>query len=148
MAKMHSHRRGKSHSTRPQKSSATWVKQSEDEIVSLIVEMAKEGQGPSQIGTRLRDEHGIPLVKPIIGKSILKVLRDNNLAGELPEELDNLIKKALALQKHLSGHPGDRINIRSLELVEAKIHRLQKYYKRLSRIPKKWKYSAVIAKLE
>lgn len=148
MGRIHSHRKGKSHSTRPQKVSATWVTQSKDEIVSLIVKMAKEGIGPSEIGTRLRDEHGIPLVKPIIGKSVLGVLQENNLVGETPEELDTLLKKALGLQKHLRTHPGDKNNVRSLELLEAKIHRLQKYYKREGKLPQKWKYSAVIAKLE
>ncbi len=147
MARMHSHRRGKSHSTRPL-IPATWVSQDKDEIVSLIVKMAKDELSPSEIGTRLRDEHGIPLVKPIIGKSILRVLQENNLAGELPEELGMFINKALSLQKHLREHPGDRINVRSLELMEAKIHHLQKYYKRKGRLPQNWKYSAVIAKLE
>jgi small subunit ribosomal protein S15 len=38
--------------------------------------------------------------------------------------------------------------VRSLELIEAKIHRLSKYYKRTGKIPGNWKYSAVIAQLE
>jgi small subunit ribosomal protein S15 len=148
MARIHSHRKGKSHSMRPQKISATWVSQSKDEIVSLITKMAKDGLGPSEIGIRLRDEYGIPLVKAVIGKSILEVLQENNLGGEMPEELNILVKKALSLQKHLRTNPADRINVRSLELLEAKIHRLQKYYKREGRLPQNWKYSAVIAKLE
>jgi small subunit ribosomal protein S15 len=35
-----------------------------------------------------------------------------------------------------------------LELIEAKIHRLSKYYKRSGRLSKNWKYSAMIAQLE
>ncbi len=148
MARMHSHTRGKSHSTRPSKTSGSWILESKDEIVSLIVNMTKDGLGPSEIGIKLRDEYCIPLVKRIIGKSILEVLQENNLEGEMPEELNILVKKAIALQTHLKRHPADKINIRSLELLEAKIHRLQKYYKRESRLPQKWKYSAIIAKLE
>ena len=148
MARMHSHRKGKSHSTRPQKVSATWVSQGKDEIVSLIVKMAKDGLRSSEIGIRLRDEYGIPLVKPIIGKSILEVFQENNLVGEMPEDLEILVQKALGLQKHLRVHRGDRLNVRSLELLEAKIHRLQRYYKSEGRLPQKWKYSAVVAKLE
>lgn len=148
MARMHSHRKGKSHSTRPKTVSTSWVTQSKEEIESLIVKLAKEGLGPSQIGIRLRDGYGIPLVKPLIGKSILEVLQENNLAGEMPEELQVLVNKALSLQKHLRTHRGDKINIRSLELLEAKIHRLQKYYKREGRLPQNWKYRAVVAKLE
>jgi len=148
MARMHSHRKGKSHSTRPTKVAASWVTMGKDEIVSLILKMAKEGLSPSQIGTRMRDEYGIPLVKPIIGKSILEVLQENNLSSEMPEDLDVLVKKAIGLQKHLRAHPSDRLNVRSLELLEAKIHRLQKYYKRIGKLPRNWKYSAVVAQLE
>lgn len=145
---MHSHRKGKSHSTRPQNVSASWVSMSKDEITSLIVKMSKEGLTSSEIGIRLRDEYGIPLVKPIIGKSIMEVLQANNLVGEMPEDLDILVKKALGLQKHLKTHLGDRLNVRSLELLEAKIHRLQRYYKNEGRLPQNWKYSTVVAKLE
>ncbi|HEX2014524.1 MAG TPA: 30S ribosomal protein S15 [Nitrososphaera sp.] len=45
-------------------------------------------------------------------------------------------------------HNSDHRNVRSLELVEAKIHRLSKYYKRKGKLPQNWKYAAVIAQLE
>jgi small subunit ribosomal protein S15 len=38
--------------------------------------------------------------------------------------------------------------VRSLELIESKIHRLSKYYKLKGKIPRNWKYAAVIAQLE
>ncbi|MEM2760126.1 MAG: 30S ribosomal protein S15 [Nitrososphaerales archaeon] len=148
MARMHSHRKGKSHSTRPLEISPSWVSMSKEEIISLIIKMAKEGLDSSEIGVRLRDEYGIPLVKPIIGKSILDILQENNLLGDMPEDLEILVKKAMGLQKHLKLHRGDRLNVRSLELLEAKIHRLQRYYKSKGRLPQNWKYSAVVAKLE
>jgi small subunit ribosomal protein S15 len=104
--------------------------------------------GPSEIGLRLRDAHGIPLVKPVIGMGVTSVLSENNIKSEMPEDLDKLVRKALALQKHLRVHNSDHRNVRSLELVESKIHRLSKYYKREGKIPKNWKYAAVIAQLE
>ncbi|RMF30394.1 MAG: 30S ribosomal protein S15, partial [Candidatus Nitrosothermus koennekii] len=91
---------------------------------------------------------GIPLVKPIVGKSISEILEENGIKSEFPEDLSNLLKKALRLQQHLREHPTDRNNIRSLELIEAKIHRLSKYYKRKGLLPRKWKYTAAIAQLE
>lgn len=148
MARIHAHRKGKSHSTRPVKSVSSWVTQGKDEIASLIVSMAKDGIGPSEIGYRLRDEHGIPLVRDLLGKSIVQVLEENGIEPEMPEDLDILVRKALSLQKHLRTHPSDRNNIRSLELLEAKIHRLSKYYKRVGKIQQNWKYSTVVAKLE
>ena len=42
----------------------------------------------------------------------------------------------------------DNRNVRSLELIEAKVHRLSVYYKKIGRIPKNWKYKSIIAQLE
>jgi len=148
MARIHAHRKGKSHSTRPSRSVASWVTLGKDEIISMIVKMAKDGLGPSEIGIKLRDEYGIPLVKPIVGKSITEVLEENGISGEMPEDLDILVRKALGLQKHLRTHKSDRNNVRSLELLEAKIHRLSKHYKKVGELPQNWKYAAVVAKLE
>ena len=148
MARIHSHRRGKSHSSKPTSRQALgWVTYSPDEITTLIVNLAKEGNTPSAIGIKLRDQYNIPLVKQITGKDILEVLRDNNLEPELPEELGRLLSRAKRLQTHLKIHKGDRKNVRSLELLEAKIHRLSKYYKKKKVLPLNWKYKAIIAQL-
>ena len=70
MARIHVHTHGKSHSTRPtSKSPPSWLNQSRDQVSSLVVKLAKDGLSPSKIGLKLRDEHGIPLVKPVTGKS-------------------------------------------------------------------------------
>ena len=149
MARIHVHTRGKSHSVRPtSKSSPSWIGQSPEQISTLIVRMSKDGMSPSEIGLRLRDEHAIPLAKPVIGKSITDLLFENNIKPDMPEDLAKLVKKAAGLQKHLKVHNSDRRNVRSLELVEAKIHRLSKYYKRNLKLPQNWKYAAVIAQLE
>ena len=149
MGRLHSHNYGKSHSTRPLDPKApSWIKQDPKEIEELIIKYAKDDLLPSQIGVKLRDQHSIPLVKPIIKKSITKVLEENDLKTDLPEDLDNIVKKAIGLQKHLKSNKGDNRNVRSLELIEAKVHRLSVYYKKIGRIPKKWKYKSIIAQLE
>jgi small subunit ribosomal protein S15 len=149
MARIHVHTHGKSHSTRPtSKSSPSWLNQSRAQVSSLIVRLSNDGLSPSEIGLKLRDEHGIPLAKPVLGKSLTEVLVENKIKPDMPEDLDKLVKKALGLQKHLKIHNSDHRNVRSLELVEAKIHRLSKYYKSIGKIPKNWKYAAVIAQLE
>jgi small subunit ribosomal protein S15 len=96
----------------------------------------------------LRDEYAIPLVKPILGKKITKVFDENNIKLDMPEDLNQLVQKAVGLQKHLRAHNSDHRNVRSLELIEAKIHRLSRYYKRIGKLQKNWKYAAVIAQLE
>jgi small subunit ribosomal protein S15 len=149
MARIHAHTRGKSHSVRPtSKNSPSWLTSSPAEISSIVIQLSKEGLMPSTIGTKIRDEYGIPLVKNIIDKTITEIRSENGIKDEMPEDLHQLVQKALALQKHLRSHNTDHRNVRSLELIEAKIHRLSKYYKRTEKIPKDWKYASVIAQLE
>ena len=148
MGRLHSHNYGKSHSTRPlNPKSPSWITQDPKEIEELIIKYGKDLTA-SQIGVKLRDQHSIPLVKPIIKKTITKVLEENDLKTELPEDLNNIVKKAVGLQKHLKINKKDNRNIRSLELIEAKVHRLSVYYKKIGRIPQNWKYKSVIAQLE
>jgi small subunit ribosomal protein S15 len=125
----------------------SWLTYSPDEITTLIVKLAKDGFNPSQIGLELRNEYNIPLVKPILGMSIRNVLEENGIKQSMPEDLDALLNSAKRLKDHLKRNKGDRKNVRSLELLEAKIHRLSKYYKRKGLLQKSWKYSAVIAQL-
>jgi len=149
MGRMHTHRHGKSHSIRPATLRApSWITQSPKEIEELVVKYTKDGFTPSQIGNKLRDQHAIPLIKVITKKGIGVILEENGLKTEMPEDLENIVNKAVGLQKHLKVNNGDYRNVRSLELLEAKVHRLSVYYKRIGRIPKTWKYKAVIAQLE
>ena len=149
MGRLHSHNYGKSHSTRPiEPKTPSWIKEDVKEIEELIVKYGKDDLTASQIGVKLRDQHSIPLVKPVIKKTISKVLEENDLKTELPEDLDNIVKKAIGLQKHLKSNKNDNRNVRSLELIEAKVHRLSVYYKKIGRIPKNWKYKSIIAQLE
>jgi len=149
MGRLHTHNHGKSHSTRPvDLKKPSWVTQSSKEIEEMIIKYGKEGLPPSQIGLKLRDQHAIPLVRPIINKGIMRVLNENKVGQELPEDLNNIVNKAVGLQKHLKSNKADSRNVRALELIEAKVHRLSVYYKKIGRIPKNWKYKSVVAQLE
>ena len=149
MGRLHTHNHGKSHSTRPiTLKKPSWISQTPKEIEEIITKYGKEGLTPSQIGIKLRDQHAIPLAKPIINKGITQVLDENNLKSDLPEDLASIVNKSVGLQKHLKTNKSDRRNVRSLELIEAKVHRLSVYYKKIGRIPKNWKYKSVVAQLE
>jgi small subunit ribosomal protein S15 len=138
--------KGKSHQTRPvSKRPPSWCKYQPEEVEALIIKLAREGNSPSRIGTILRDQYAIPLVKPITGKTITKILQDAGLAPQIPEDLGNLLKKAESLAAHLEKHRKDLHNKRALQLVEAKIHKLSKYYKREGVLPPNWKYEPKIA---
>jgi small subunit ribosomal protein S15 len=149
MGRVHTHRHGKSHSIRPVIArSPSWISQDPKQIEELVVRYAKEGFSPSQIGIKLRDQHAIPLVKSVTKKTVMQILKENKLKPEIPEDLDNIVKKAVGLQKHLKSNKGDNRNVRSLELIEAKVHRLTSYYKKTDLLPKNWKYKSVVAQLE
>lgn len=138
--------KGKSHSTRPvSKRPPSWCKYQPEEVEALVIKLAKEGYPPSRIGTILRDQYAIPLVKPITGKSITKILKEAGLAPTIPEDLENLIRKATRLTAHLEKHKKDLHNKRALQIVEAKIHKLSKYYKNKGVLPSNWKYEPKMA---
>ncbi len=148
MGRIHARRKGRSGSNRPFRiDKPDWVEISEEEIVSKIVELAKEGYSQAMIGTILRDQYGVPDVKLITGKSIGNILEENDLAPKIPDDLMALMKKAVKMHRHLSNHPKDLGNKRGVQLVEAKIRRLVKYYKRVGKLPANWKYSLKDAEL-
>jgi small subunit ribosomal protein S15 len=148
MARMYARKRGKSGSTRPYREShPEWVEYSPEEIETLVVKLAKKGESPSKIGIILRDQYGIPLTKQITKKSVTKILEEKGIKQELPEDLMNLIKRAVNLDKHLTSNPKDKSSKRGMQLIESKIRRLAKYYKREGKIPEDWKYDINQAKL-
>jgi len=148
MARIHSHRHGRSHQTRPpSKNTPSWVTTSAEEARSTALKLAKEGVSPSRIGQILRDDYGVPLVKPLVGKSLGKVLAEGKASPKVPQDLHDLIERAQRVQRHLQDHKSDRKNVHSLELVEAKIYRLSKYYKHKGLLPSDFKYTAVVAQL-
>ena len=149
MGRMHTHRHGKSHSIRPViVRSPSWISQDSKQIEELVVKYAKDDLTSSQIGMKLRDQHAIPLVKSVTKKTVMQILEENKLKPEIPEDLNNIVKKAVGLQKHLKTNKKDFRNIRSLELIEAKVHRLSVYYKKTGQLAKNWKYKSVVAQLE
>jgi small subunit ribosomal protein S15 len=139
---------GKSHQTRPiSKRPPSWCKYQPEEVEALVIKLAKEGNSTSRIGTVLRDQYAIPLVKSMTGKTITKILKEAQLAPKIPEDLASLMKKAESLSAHYQKNRSDLHNKRALQLIEAKIHKLSRYYKREGVLPKNWKYEAKIASL-
>ncbi len=135
--------KGRSHETRPvTKRPPAWCRYTVEEVEALVIRLAKEGHLPSKIGTILRDQHGIPLTTPITGKSISQILKERELAPSLPEDLETLMRKATRLHVHLDKNKLDLTNKRALQIIEAKIYKLARYYKRRGVLPPEWKYEA------
>ncbi len=117
------------------------------EAKTAILKLAKEGMSPSKIGMALRDDYGVPLASTLLGKSVGEVLAEGKASPKMPQDLQDLIDRAQRVQKHLQTYKADRKNVHSLELVEAKIYRLAKYYKAKGVLPQDFKYTAVVAQL-
>ncbi len=148
MARMHSNKKGKAGSTRPVRTAPPkWVEQSPKELEALIIKLAKKGESPSKIGIILRDQYGVPLIKTISKKSITQILAENEIKPKTPEDMMNLLKRAVDLSKHNTANHKDMNSKRGLQLTEAKIRRLANYYKRAGRLPQDWKYNLDQAKL-
>jgi small subunit ribosomal protein S15 len=141
MARMHSRKRGKSGSTRPARlEKPVWVELSADEVENEVVKLARRGYSKSKIGIMLRDSYGVPLVKVVTGKSISQILQENGVESPLPEDLTNLVKKALALREHLESNHKDLESRKGLQRTESKIYRLIKYYKKSKVLAPDFKY--------
>merc|ERR1719163_1823119 len=92
------------------------------------------------MGVTLRDSFGIPQVKNVTGRKILRILKAQGQTAELPEDLYYLIKKAVSIRKHLEKNRKDKDSKFRLILVESRIHRLARYYKRVKSLPATFKY--------
>ena len=148
MARLHSKKKGKSGSKKPVvKVVPEWVEYSAHEAEDLIVKMGQEGKGPAIIGQTLRDTYGIPSTQNLCGKSINAILTEHNIIRTYPEDLINLIKRAVNMREHLKTNRSDKHNGTKLIHVESKIGRLVKYYRTTGKLPADWKYNPETAAL-
>ena len=148
MARMYARRRGKSCSVRPyRKQAPAWSNIDAKAITQVILNLRKEGASSSKIGLVLRDSYGVPDVKLALGKRIGDILKENKVASEIPEDLRDLMIKALGLRKHLGDNKKDLHNKRQLNLTESKIRRLVRYYRGTKKLPKEFVYKPETAEI-
>ena len=143
MGRMYSSGKGISRRSLPyRKAPPSWVQISAADLTEQIVKMAKRGQSPSQIGVVLRDQYGIPQVKGVTGSKILRILKVQGVAPQLPEDLYHLIKKAVNIRKHIEKFRADKDSKFRLILVESRIHRLARYYRTSKALPPTFRYQS------
>jgi small subunit ribosomal protein S13e len=63
----------------------------------------------------------------------------SGLAPEIPEDLYCLIKKAVSVRKHLERNRKDKDSKFRLILIESRVHRLGRYYKKVGKLPPNWR---------
>jgi small subunit ribosomal protein S15 len=131
---MHTRRRGSSDSDKPVADDPPeWSDVDEDAVEQRVVELAEAGHSPSEIGLKLRDEGvdgtPVPDVSLATGKKVTEILDEHDAEPELPEDLRNLMERAVGLREHMDENPGDHQNKRALQNTESKIRRLVDYYR-------------------
>ncbi|MFB6127602.1 MAG: 30S ribosomal protein S15 [Halolamina sp.] len=134
MARMHTRRRGSSGSDNPVADEPPeWSDVDEDDIEERVVELAEQGHDPSQIGLKLRDEGvkgtPVPDVKLATGKKVTEILEAHDADADVPEDLRNLMERAVRLREHMDDNPQDAQNKRALQNTLSKIRRLADYYR-------------------
>ncbi|MGL6298268.1 MAG: 30S ribosomal protein S15, partial [Methanobacteriaceae archaeon] len=117
-----------------------WVKFTNEEIEDLILKFTKEGKSTSEIGIILRDQYGIPSVKEVTGTKITQILKNNGQDLEYPEDIMNLIRRAVNIRDHLKENPKDLHTKRGLTIIESRIRRLGAYYANDGALPEGWRY--------
>nr|AIF21290.1 ribosomal protein S15P (RP-S15, rpsO) [uncultured marine group II/III euryarchaeote KM3_99_A09] len=141
MGRMHSGGKGKSGSRRPNISEVPeWSEQDKEKVEAQILQLHEEGNSSAVIGTILRDQYAVPNVQLLLGKKVMEVLRENDKAPEVPEEVMNLLRRAVSLVDHLDNNRKDLHNQRQLELVESKIRRIARYHRGEGNLPSDWNY--------
>uniref|UniRef100_A0A7S2V1V2 Small ribosomal subunit protein uS15 N-terminal domain-containing protein n=1 Tax=Fibrocapsa japonica TaxID=94617 RepID=A0A7S2V1V2_9STRA len=146
MGRMHSRGKGMASSALPYKRTPpSWLKISAKDVEDHVCKLAKKGLSPSQIGVILRDSNGIAQVRSVTGSKVLRLLKKNGLAPEIPEDLYMLIKKAVAVRKHLERNRKDKDSKFRLILIESRIHRLARYYRTNRKLAPNWKYESSTA---
>ena len=148
MARMYSRARGKAGSHKPSEPvKPVWVSYKPKEIEQLVVKLAKAEMPPSQIGLVLRDTYGVPSVKALTEKRIVEILKENNAAPVMPEALVALIRSHIKILKHMEENKHDELGKRGELIIQSKINKLAKYYKRTGVLPENWQYDKTKAKL-
>ena len=135
--------KGISRSSRPfRRTPPSWVKMTPKDVAEHVCKYARKGLRPSEIGVLLRDQYGVGVVSNVTGTKVLRILRANGLAPSVPEDLYMLIKKAVAIRKHLEKFRKDKVSKYRLILTESRIHRLARYYKTSGAIAPNWKFDS------
>lgn len=148
MARMHSKKKGRSGSKRPPtKAVPEWVDYSPDDVEEIIVRLGKEGTPPEMIGQVLRDQYGVPSVRNLTGKSVVRILKEGGVKLDYPTDMIALIKKAVRVRRHLKENRSDVHNRVKLSHIESKIRRLVRYYTSTGVLPADWKYDPETAAL-
>jgi small subunit ribosomal protein S15 len=141
MARLHSKKKGKAGTKRPKSTTVpNWSSVDKAGLRENILKMAREGVPAAKIGLVIRDQYSVPNLRANLGMSLRAFLKKEGVLGEYPDDLLNLIKKAVRMNNHIKTSRNDTTNSVKLIHVESKIQRLAKYYSSKGMLPEGWRY--------
>ncbi len=143
MATLYGHGKGKARSHKPVDLKPKWIEIKGEDAEILVLELSKKGVGEAKIGLILRDSYGIPSIKALTGKSTRQIIKESTKEERVPYEIINLIKRLKVTRKHYEKNKQDKTAKRGIQLIEAKIRRLESYYKDKNILPKTWNFNEV-----
>ena len=76
-----------------------------------------------------------------------KILKEKKLLKDLPEDIESLIKRSVAIRKHMERNKHDMTAKRGIQLTESKIKKLAKYYKIKGKLAEDWRYDRKTAEM-
>ena len=69
-----------------------------EDVEAIIIDLAKKGTEPAQIGQILKEKHGVPNIK-ILGKRITRILKENNISYQKDAQfVDKKVKNIAILR--------------------------------------------------
>ncbi len=94
------------------------------EIEKKIIELAKKGKNPAQIGEILKKQLGVHKSK-ILGINITKIMEKNKISYK--QDYENVENKIHAIKKHLEKNKQDIRTKRELVRLLSRAKKLKKY---------------------
>ncbi len=140
---MHTGGHGKAKSRKPNIESAKPIEganTNKKEIEGIIEGYAKQNMHQAMIGQMLKEKHNVPYIKQLFGKRLGHILSEKGAKGPLPQDMFDLMKKAVNMREHITANHKDFHNKLRLQRTESKIWKLSKYYKSKGVIANDWKY--------
>jgi len=125
----------------------SWLDADGGEIEAIVGDLVRRNVRFSDIGMKLRDERGIPDIKLVTGMSMKKTADNVDAKRELPDDLKDMVTKALRIRNHHSKNRNDKRAKRDIFVVESRVRKLASYYIKRGVLPQNWRYSYQNARL-
>ena len=97
-----------------------------EDIEKIVIELGKKGHHPAEIGSILKEKHGIYDIK-VLGKKISKILKNAKI--NYKSDLDFVSEKLSKITNHYEKNKQDKRAMREKDRVFAQLRKIKVYHK-------------------